>query len=63
MRELNVKWPCQFSNTAAMLVLNLATARAWVLVCKLRFLKKCLREDCVSDGGAVVLRSLFSQFS
>ena len=50
-------WPRHFSNTLALTVLGVSSARVWVLLSKLRFLRKCWMDNAVGVG-AVVMNAL-----
>ena len=49
--ERMLRWPKQFSNTAALLAVATTTMKSRVLTAKLRFLHRVINSDCQSLSG------------
>ena len=54
MAKRAVKWPKHHSNTAALVVLDMESARARLLVMKLGFLRRRMMDDGVGVGAAMM---------
>ena len=50
-----LRWPKQFSNTAALLAVDIPTKKSRVLTAKLRFLHRVTKSDCQSLSGRAIL--------
>ena len=60
MAKKALKWPNHFSNTAALVTLNLYSAKSYLLQRKLTFLRRQLTSDSVDSNrlGIVAMKSL-----